>query len=286
MGSCGGKHDVISHARDVNIDTRCRVQPSSSRKRSSQVSNKTFPKRNLTEKAGFKEAVVKPSVFIEDNIPKTKDLDSEMVEVKNEKNEIQHGTPDIDSEQDMLEEQLQSDLNNLTREFSEERLHQVLNSTIFDDADYLEVIHEEEELNIDSGANISFVESEVVDEIPSDAQGNLKATDVKETTKTNVVEERTRKMSRDMCASNKIPVKRQNSNESSKNGSGKKKKDKNKENKNEKLWTSRSVLQSKWKEEKTYTTKGKDGVVFKIRILRKPTKEEEALRKSTFCIIY
>lgn len=140
----------------------------------------------------------------------------------------------------------------------------VLNSNLLQEKEneILEVIREDEEIEMDND-NISLVESEIMDEIAQCLEDKIKSN--REPTVNNKVEKR--KISNVSCKS----LNRSESKDSVK--SERKKKSDKKEIEKDKLWTSRGTA-VKWKQEKVYTTMGKDGTLFKIRILRKPGKDD------------
>ncbi|XP_053385738.1 uncharacterized protein LOC123538074 [Mercenaria mercenaria] len=151
------------------------------------------------------------------------------------------------------------------------------------DGEWLEVINEADELDLENEDNISLVESEIIEECADN--GNLENEKCEISDKIGSSQpipnkEKVRKKS----SKPDLNLKRKDSSSSNRYVSNEKKKlDKNKANKNkhEKLWTSRSKEKAGWLEEKIYTTKGKDGMLFKIKIMRKPTKDENTVGNKT-----
>ena len=140
----------------------------------------------------------------------------------------------------------------------------VINSNLLQEKEneLLEVIQEDDEIELEND-NISLVESEILDEITSHIEDQIK--DTSDSGKADKSKSASGKSGKSLIRSeSKDSVKSEK----------RKKQDKNKDNHKEKLWTSRGAA-IKWKQEKVYTTLGKDGTLFKIRILRKPTKDDD-----------
>lgn len=294
MGTCSGKKTFVSQPGDVNVEFRSK--PSQSRgSRPGHTSKvrpvQVVPAAHLGDRTDTGPENLDTSYQHPDIVPDQSDIKADiqnteddgvdlddaeslqMVRELNKKNNAFSRTSEQQREICKNEARFKMRPVHLTtlpgdteliEQTIDEVYEHVLNSNLLHEkeAEILEVIREDEEFDMDND-NISLVESEVIDEIASHLEDKPHENGDSENVKAD--SSKTAKGKSGKC------VKRSDSKESVK--SEKKKKDKQKDKNKDRLWTSRSTA-VKWRQEKVYTTLGKDGTLFKIRILRKPTKDE------------
>lgn len=293
MGSCGGKHDVISQNSLVNVKTAAveNVHRSRNNRRHCASTRQSSQAREITEDIGGKtfhdqirlekQKPISNKELLEINTDQQ--IDKFCKNINRSETNLQVSSK-CDVGTDCLEEIEYSQPDSfILAETMTEQIDNVYNQVLGDkylmgdsDREWLEVINEVDELNLDGGDNISLVESEIIEEcaIEENKESEKQPIDDKENLKeapgaTGKIKRKSSQPDADTKRKEQTTCNKHVKNE-------KKKLDKNKANKSkhEKLWTSRTKEKPSWLEEKIYTTKGKDGMVFKIKIMRKSTKEE------------
>lgn len=275
MGSCSGKQDVISQNSLVTIETAV------DDRKTSNIRHSQLPTCNMIADRNTKEKV---DAHLE--------CDSEKENCSNNQTRVSKPTgsntpcdktdPDYDNTNEERMHQLSISDFETDEPIESESMSEHLDSSIFNqvfnpnnilgdsEGDWLEVINEADEFELENGDEISLLESEIIEDYINDV--NVQK-DQYVSNESNGLSNPKEMKKLDQSKSDIKRKDSSNSNKSAKIRNEQKKTDKNKLNNTKKdvLWTSRS--KAKWMEEKIYTTKGKDGTLFRIKILRKPTKE-------------
>lgn len=305
MGSCSGKQDVISQNSLIAIETGADdVKRSDSSRKQSQTGIFTLSTSELIEDRKMKTEE-KTNVSHAGKSPKTKTSKSKQSSALShsekigcDKKKVKSKTmPRCDVGTDPMDDTylgLDNDsfISTETNEHIEKVYKQFLSTKHMlgeSDGEWLEVIHESDEFEPGNDDVVSLVESEIIEDYTvkdNEANGDNVINDQEE--KSGLLsEENAKGMKR---KESKVESKRKTSVSSISNrklSNEKKKVEKNKANKtkHEKLWTSRSTERTNWMQEKVYTTKAKDGMLFKIKILRKTAINETGNRAGeSICI--
>lgn len=300
MGTCSGKKSFVSHTGDVTVEFKPSKAGQSDVRRPIHT-NKVEPSRASEpehKSQSGKEDYKHPDILtnqsdIRTDLQHTDDeaeaiqmvrelnkrnsvLDRKATQKKEVKAKLKtcHSTTYVASSDDM---RTLPDTEFIEQTIDEVYEH-VINSHLLQDKDseLLEVIKEDEEIEFENDT-ISLVESEIIDENNLKHENQVNENQNSGKPKADKLKSASGKSGKSLNRSeSKDSVKSEK----------KKKQEKNKDNHKERLWTSRGTA-IKWKQEKVYTTVGKDGTLFKIRILRKPSKEdaEKAAHKGRIIII-
>ncbi|KAH3749354.1 hypothetical protein DPMN_183851 [Dreissena polymorpha] len=292
MGSCSGKQDVISQASDVTVESHmgfvpwgAKVYPTPTKVNlpsKKLIDNRLFEIAALEGTSGIKKA---EQVNFKTSQEETKD---KMVHVKSAKRDsatqcndlgpkssplaMTKGVDNQESNTMYVNEHFEEDLRVLTGNHTELSLNNVITSAVTDKnaQDLLDAIPEADELDLEPGDTISLVESDTREDfIVTNVDHESKVIEaceerVSNPAKNSLSNEIKRKNTTDL---NAIDNKSTNAEE----GKTKSKKDIDIHTERQGMYLNCGMRPAKWKEEKVYTTMGKDGVLFKIRILRKPT---------------
>lgn len=294
MGTCGGKQDVISQSTIVTIETASEDarKVNSSRKQSEKI---VLPTAKMIERQASK---TKSEISLErkssdaqyqtgspeqhateehdDLVHEFVEENSQSVDADNDNEE--HNKNEQGSQTDIEVEHF-NDFEHEAGQF-DVGYQRIINTNMIGDSDgeWLEVINEVDELELENGDEISLVESEIIENCANNIKnGNTDVSD-----RTSIGSGPANKEHKKSLTKVNTKFKRTDSNGSGKSVKNEKRKtDKDKVNKTkqDKLWTSRSQNKSNWMDEKVYTTKGKDGVLFKIKIMKRASNLEEKKNK-------
>ncbi|KAL4217169.1 hypothetical protein ACF0H5_023623 [Mactra antiquata] len=297
MGTCGGKQDVISQSSIVTIETASEDvrKMNSGRKTSDKI---VLPNSKMIESASQKRKsetyqdqlggdTIHRNSLTEEQLAHDEQLNDRIEEINNEQEDNKN---ELNGRAEVCEHSTQNEMefepfNAFAHEAGEfdAGYQRIINKDTMGDSDgeWLEVINEVDEFELGNSDGISLVESEIIENCANIMKnGNKASSDKSSVGSASTIKERKK-------SGGKEKLKRSDSTGSGKSiKTDKKKTDKDKVNKlnktnQDKLWTSRSQNKSNWKEEKIYTTKGKDGVLFKIKIMKRSPDEKKLINDET-----